>query len=166
MSNLITAPRLMDGNVTIKQAYDVMKESYEVEVKMETESDEKSSSNSGRSTAARRNNCQRVQYWIRRKNGNPPPAVGSFRRKRNNQGGGGGGNGRRGGGGGGGGGSSFPIYKSADGASDDADSDVSDDFGHGMYGFSASDCDELMMQGIKPWDDEAGDALAVLNGYW
>ncbi|EIW74040.1 TPR-like protein [Coniophora puteana RWD-64-598 SS2] len=36
----------------------------------------------------------------------------------------------------------------------------------GVLGFSASDVEELAMQGIKPWDDEAADALAVLNGYY
>jgi len=35
-----------------------------------------------------------------------------------------------------------------------------------MCGFSARDVKELAMQGIKPWDDEAADALAVLNGYY
>ena len=35
----------------------------------------------------------------------------------------------------------------------------------GMCGFSAGDCEELMCQGIKPWDPEAGAALMVLNGY-
>lgn len=35
----------------------------------------------------------------------------------------------------------------------------------GMFGFSEEDCYELACQGIKPWDPEAGAALAVLNGY-
>ena len=34
----------------------------------------------------------------------------------------------------------------------------------GMFGFSNSDVEELACQGIKPWDDEAADALAVLRG--
>lgn len=37
-------------------------------------------------------------------------------------------------------------------------------FGGGMLGFSGRDCDELLMQGVKPWDDDAADVLAVLNG--
>ena len=40
----------------------------------------------------------------------------------------------------------------------------------GMFGFSSSDVEELLCQGIKPWDDEAAYALAVLKGddffYW
>ena len=44
------------------------------------------------------------------------------------------------------------------------DSDDSDDYGGGMFGFSSSDVDELMCQGIKPWDDCAPLALAVLRG--
>lgn len=43
------------------------------------------------------------------------------------------------------------------------DSDVSDDDG-GMFGFSSSDVEELLCQGIKPWDDCAPMALAVLRG--
>lgn len=39
-------------------------------------------------------------------------------------------------------------------------------FDGGMYGFSASECDELLMQGVKPWDEDAGDVLAALaDGY-
>ena len=34
----------------------------------------------------------------------------------------------------------------------------------GMLGFSSSDVEELLCQGIKPWDDEAPLALAVLRG--
>lgn len=44
------------------------------------------------------------------------------------------------------------------------DSDFNGGFG-GMLGFSASDCNELMMQGIAPRNDEAGAVLAALNGY-
>ena len=36
----------------------------------------------------------------------------------------------------------------------------------GVFGFSEDDCFELACQGIKPWDPEAGAALAVLNGYY
>jgi len=42
--------------------------------------------------------------------------------------------------------------------SDSGDSDI------GMFGFSSSDVEELLCQGIKPWDDEAPLALAVLKG--
>lgn len=34
----------------------------------------------------------------------------------------------------------------------------------GIFGFSEDDVFELMCQGIKPWDPEAGAALAILNG--
>ena len=43
--------------------------------------------------------------------------------------------------------------------------DDDDDDDEGACGFTASDCHELAMQGIKPWDEEAGAALAMLNGY-
>ena len=36
-------------------------------------------------------------------------------------------------------------------------------FGGGMCGFSASQCDELLMQGVKPWDDDALDVMAALE---
>lgn len=50
----------------------------------------------------------------------------------------------------------------------DDDDDDDDEFGPGMLGFTGSECYELMSQGVKPWDDDAGDVLAVLNGdyYW
>ena len=38
-------------------------------------------------------------------------------------------------------------------------------FGRGMMGFSAAECDELLMQGIKPWDDDAAAAASVLFGH-
>jgi len=48
---------------------------------------------------------------------------------------------------------------------DDSDSDDGR-----MFGFSSSDVEELLCQGIKPWDDDAPMALAVLRGdddfYW
>jgi len=44
------------------------------------------------------------------------------------------------------------------GDTDESDSDG--DFG--CYGFSSDDVEELLCQGIKPWDPEAGSALAVL----
>ncbi len=40
---------------------------------------------------------------------------------------------------------------------DDSDSDDG-----GMFGFSGDDVDELLCQGIKPWDPEAGAALCAL----
>lgn len=40
----------------------------------------------------------------------------------------------------------------------------SDDSDSGMCGFSRSDCEELMAQGVKPWDDDAHRVMAVLNG--
>ena len=38
-------------------------------------------------------------------------------------------------------------------------------FDEGMYGFSAHDCDELLCQGVKPWDDDAGAVLGALHGW-
>ena len=49
---------------------------------------------------------------------------------------------------------------------DMAAADSSSDDDGGMFGFSEDDCYELACQGIKPWDPEAGAALAVLNGYY
>ena len=31
-----------------------------------------------------------------------------------------------------------------------------------ICGFSPGDAEELMCQGVKPWDDDAGDVLAAL----
>lgn len=36
--------------------------------------------------------------------------------------------------------------------------------GGGMMGFSGAECDELLMQGVKPWDDDAMAVMAALNG--
>jgi len=36
--------------------------------------------------------------------------------------------------------------------------------GAGYGGFSGADVNELLCQGIKPWDDDAGAVLAALNG--
>lgn len=44
------------------------------------------------------------------------------------------------------------------------DSDDSD-YACNPWGFDEDDMFELACQGIKPWDPEAGMALAVLNGY-
>jgi len=33
----------------------------------------------------------------------------------------------------------------------------------GTCGFSAADCDELFLQGVKPWDDDAHTVLAAIN---
>jgi hypothetical protein len=35
----------------------------------------------------------------------------------------------------------------------------------GMLGFSASECDDLLCQGVKPWDDDADSVLGYLGGY-
>jgi len=48
--------------------------------------------------------------------------------------------------------------RSRDGASYD-----SYDSGDNICGFSPSDAEELLCQGVKPWDDDAGDVLAALN---
>jgi hypothetical protein len=34
----------------------------------------------------------------------------------------------------------------------------------GMYGFSAEECDDLLEQGVKPWDDDAAAVMAALKG--
>ena len=44
------------------------------------------------------------------------------------------------------------------------DSDSDDDVGGGMFGFSSGDVEELLCQGIMPWEECAPRALAVLNG--
>jgi len=38
-------------------------------------------------------------------------------------------------------------------------------FDGGCYGFSARDCDDLLDQGIKPWEDDAGAALGAMRGW-
>ena len=35
----------------------------------------------------------------------------------------------------------------------------------GMCGFSGHDCEELLCQGVKPWDPDAGAVLAALGDY-
>lgn len=47
-------------------------------------------------------------------------------------------------------------------SSDEGDDSFSDE---GCYGFSGTDVDDLLSQGVKPWDDDAGAVLAALNGY-
>eukprot|EP00771_Trimastix_marina_P002976 gnl/Trimastix_PCT/4155.p1 GENE.gnl/Trimastix_PCT/4155~~gnl/Trimastix_PCT/4155.p1 ORF type:complete len:391 (-),score=77.42 gnl/Trimastix_PCT/4155:51-1223(-) len=47
---------------------------------------------------------------------------------------------------------------------DDSDSDGWDD-PNGMCGFSGDEVNELLCQGVKPWDDDAWDVLAALNGF-
>jgi len=42
--------------------------------------------------------------------------------------------------------------------------DSDSDDGGGMFGFSSSDVEELLCQGIKPWDECAPRALAALRG--
>ena len=44
------------------------------------------------------------------------------------------------------------------------DSEGSCDSGDRICGFSPSDVEELACQGVKPWDDDAGDVLAALYG--
>jgi tetratricopeptide (TPR) repeat protein len=44
------------------------------------------------------------------------------------------------------------------------DFDEFDDGAGGCYGFSGADVEELAMQGVKPWDDDAGAVMAALNG--
>ena len=34
-----------------------------------------------------------------------------------------------------------------------------------MYGYSSREVDELLCQGVKPWDSDADDVLAFLGGY-
>lgn len=36
----------------------------------------------------------------------------------------------------------------------------------GGYGHSAADCDELLMQGARPWDDDAGAVMGALRGHY
>jgi hypothetical protein len=52
-------------------------------------------------------------------------------------------------------------YYDGYGDSDDSDNEYG---GYGGFGFSASDVEDLACQGVKPWDDDAADVLAVLNG--
>ena len=44
-------------------------------------------------------------------------------------------------------------------------SDEEDDYDEGGYcGFSRSDCDELISQGVKPWESDAENVMFHLNG--
>ncbi|KAN0086262.1 hypothetical protein V8E55_007396 [Tylopilus felleus] len=36
---------------------------------------------------------------------------------------------------------------------------------NGMFGFTGSDVEELLCQGVKPWDDDAWDVMGALRGY-
>lgn len=36
----------------------------------------------------------------------------------------------------------------------------------GCYGFSSRDCDDLLAQGVKPWDDDADNVLSAMRGRW
>lgn len=51
---------------------------------------------------------------------------------------------------------------------DDDDDEDDDEYGEGMLGFTGSECFELLCQGVKPWDEDAGAVMAALNGqcYW
>ena len=44
-------------------------------------------------------------------------------------------------------------------------SDEDEDEGAGECGFSAAECDELMAQGVRPWDSDANEVLAALSYY-
>lgn len=56
---------------------------------------------------------------------------------------------------------SGPAFVSTFDAFDDYDDD------RYMYGgFTEDDVYELACQGVKPWDEDAGDVLAVLGGYY
>lgn len=63
------------------------------------------------------------------------------------------------------------FYDEDSDASNDSD-DLSDSRGYGWgygggggyCGFSADDCEELMCQGVKPWEDDAENVLAFLHG--
>ena len=44
------------------------------------------------------------------------------------------------------------------------ESDMQDDIDNGVCGIPASMVDELMCQGVKPWEDDAWDVLGVLYG--
>lgn len=50
------------------------------------------------------------------------------------------------------------------GLNGDSDEDDSDGGGGGMCGFTASECEELLCQGVKPWDSDAENVLMALNG--
>ena len=54
-------------------------------------------------------------------------------------------------------------YHSHSGGWDDSRSNYG--FDGGCYGFSTRDCDDLLDQGIKPWDDDADAALGAMRGW-
>ncbi|XP_063683932.1 uncharacterized protein LOC134818351 isoform X1 [Bolinopsis microptera] len=43
---------------------------------------------------------------------------------------------------------------------------IEEEEGEGFGGFSVSECDELLQQGVKPWEEDAAAVLGVLNGDW
>ena len=43
-------------------------------------------------------------------------------------------------------------------------SDRGYDSDDGMCGFTRAQCDELLSQGVKPWEDDAGAVLSALSG--
>mmetsp|Transcript_3440 Transcript_3440/g.5312 ORF Transcript_3440/g.5312 Transcript_3440/m.5312 type:complete len:350 (-) Transcript_3440:162-1211(-) len=47
---------------------------------------------------------------------------------------------------------------------DEFGGDLEDLCGDGVYGFDEDDIQELLCQGVKPWDDDAVDVLAALHG--
>lgn len=56
------------------------------------------------------------------------------------------------------------YYNGCDEESDEEYPDYGDDYG--PFGFTEDDAYELLCQGVKPWDDDAGAVLAALNGYY
>jgi hypothetical protein len=42
---------------------------------------------------------------------------------------------------------------------------LDDDYDSGRCGFSERDCEDLLDQGVKPWDDDAGAVLGALRGW-
>ncbi len=47
----------------------------------------------------------------------------------------------------------------------DVSSVTEEDLAEGINGFTGSECDELLAQGVKPWDDAAYDVMNFLDGY-
>ena len=47
----------------------------------------------------------------------------------------------------------------------DDDDDDDDDYEGGVCGFTGAQCNELLAQGVKPWDDDAHAVLDALSGW-
>ncbi|KAF7797276.1 hypothetical protein EIP86_008471 [Pleurotus ostreatoroseus] len=60
-------------------------------------------------------------------------------------------------------------YDDEDYGDDDGDDGQYDDFDDdddgGMLGFSSDEVQELLAQGVKPWDDDAADVMAALRSF-